>query len=121
MTAEIRVVVAAHSREVKTALFLALTGLSDVLIVAAAASTAELVSYCQTFRPDVAIVEDGLPGQPLPDVLAELVSSMEGQRLFVIDGIGTIGEIARIPGVTVFEDADRLIDALSTSESGVEP
>ena len=45
-----RLVVAVHSREVKTALFLALNGIT---IVATATSTAELVSYCRAFRPEV--------------------------------------------------------------------
>lgn len=78
------VALAAHSREKKTALYLALHATPEVTIVATAASTAELVSYCQAFLPDVAIVETGLPGRPLPSVLGDLQQSETPRRILVI-------------------------------------
>ena len=81
----LHLVVATHTREVKTALFLALNALPAITIVATATSTAELASYCHAFRPDFAIVESGLPGRPLRDVLAELVASRPDSRILLID------------------------------------
>ncbi len=78
------VVLALHSREVKTALYLALNATPDVTIVATATSTAELISYCHAFQPDVAIVETGLPGRPLPDVLGDFQQSETLRRILVI-------------------------------------
>jgi DNA-binding NarL/FixJ family response regulator len=92
------VVLAAHSRELKTALYLAINATPDVTIVATAASTAELVSYCHAFQPEVAIVETGLPGRPLPNVLGDLQQSKTPRRILVIgedDAMSLAREIAK--------------------------
>ena len=80
------IVLAAHTREVKTALYLALNAAAEVTVVATAASTAELVSYCHAFLPDVAIVETGLPGRPLDEVLSDFEQSASPQRILIIGG-----------------------------------
>ncbi len=80
------IVLAAHTREVKTALYLALNATFDVTVVATAASTAELVSYCHAFLPDVAIVETGLPGRSLPGVLSDLETSATPRRILIVGG-----------------------------------
>jgi DNA-binding NarL/FixJ family response regulator len=103
------VVVAVHSREVKTALFVALNGVETVTIVAVAGSTAELVSYCQTFRPDVAIVEAGLPGQPIEPVLAEIEQSSNVERLLVIGDDKQPGMYASIPSAEILKDVEHLL------------
>ena len=104
-----RLVVAVHSREVKTALFLALNGLISITIVATATSTAELVSYCRAFRPDVAVVESGLPGRPFDETLQRVDELMAAGRIFVIDG-GP--EVVQATNAEVFTDIDDLVAAL---------
>jgi DNA-binding NarL/FixJ family response regulator len=107
-----RLVVAVHGREVKTALFLALTGIEMITIVATATSTAELVSYCRAFRPDLAIVESGLPGKPLAETLGQLDEFMIGGTVFVIDGAS---ELVQAANAEVFTDVDDLVAALPVS------
>jgi DNA-binding NarL/FixJ family response regulator len=114
-----RLVVAIHGREVKTALFLALAGVDAVTIVATATLTAELVSYCRAFRPDVAVVESGLPGRPLSEALLQLGDSMKSGRILVVDGHGASDLVDEVPNAEVFKDIEHLVAALS--ESGAEP
>jgi DNA-binding NarL/FixJ family response regulator len=105
----LRLVVAVHTREVKTALFLALNGLMAITIVATATSTAELVSYCRAFRPDVAVVESGLPGRPFDETLQQLAKLMTEGRIFVIDcGPAEV----QATNAEVFTDIDDLVAAL---------
>ncbi len=106
----LRLVVAVHSREVKTALFLALNGLMSITIVATATSTAELVSYSRAFRPDVAIVESGLPGRPLDETLQQVDELMTAGRIFVIDGGPAEVQATK---AEVFTDIDDLVAVLS--------
>lgn len=110
-----RVVVAVHTREVKTALFLALSGMDAVTIVATATSTAELVSYCRSFQPDVAIFEHGLAGKPMVETLEQL------------DGLGAVGKVLVIDGHAeatrasisgVFTDVDDLVASLADGRKG---
>jgi hypothetical protein len=105
----LHLVVATHTREVKTALFLALNALPAVTIVAAATSTAELASYCHAFRPDFAIVESGLPGRPLRDVLAELVVARPDSRILLIDEHAELRTDLRLPEIDVFAALDQLL------------
>jgi hypothetical protein len=108
----LHLVVATHTREVKTALFLALNALPAVTIVAAATSTAELASYCHAFRPDFAIVESGLPGQPLSEVLTELKTSNPNSRfLFIADQAQPTAD-SKLPEIEVFNDLNQLIATL---------
>jgi len=107
-----RLVVAVHSREMKTALFLALSGVEVIEIVATANTTAELVTFWRAFRPDVAIVESGLPGWALDETINKLGERTEDGRIFLIDG-GEALDLARArPAVEVFKDIDSLIAAL---------
>lgn len=113
-----RLVVAVHSREVKTALFLALNGINGITIVATATSTAELVSYCRAFRPDVVIVESGLPGRPLGETMPQLGDSMGAGQILVIDGNGAIDIVNEMPNAEVFKDIDHLVSTLPESKLG---
>jgi AmiR/NasT family two-component response regulator len=113
-----RLVVAVHSREVKTALFLALNGINGITIVATATATAELVSYCRAFRPDVVIVESDLPGRPLGETLPQLSDSMGAGRILLIDGHGAIDIVNEMPNAEVFKDIDHLVSTLPESTLG---
>jgi DNA-binding NarL/FixJ family response regulator len=103
------VVLATHSREIKTALFLALNAIPTITIVATAASTAELISYCHSFRPDTAIVENGLPGRALGSVLHELGTSIPELRTLLIDEQDNLKDDYELIHVEVFTDLDQLI------------
>jgi chemotaxis response regulator CheB len=103
------VVVATHSREIKTALFLALNSDPMITIVATATSTAEMITYWQAFQPEVVIVESGLPGKPLGPVVAEIGSSAPGIRILVIDEHATADLFRNTTNVEVFTDLDQLI------------
>ena len=107
-----RLVVAVHGREMKTALFLALTGIEAVDIVATASSTAELVSYWHAFRPDVAIVESRLPGRALGEVLVEIDDSMFAGQIFLIEGPDTAGIALDHITVRLFQDIDQMVSAI---------
>jgi DNA-binding NarL/FixJ family response regulator len=108
----ILLVLATHRREIKTALFLALKAIPAATIVATAASTAELISYCHAFRPDIAIVESGLPGRSLRAVLTELGSSNLGIRMLLIDESGEPNPDLRTMNIEVFTNLDQLLATL---------
>ena len=110
-----RLVVGIHSREVKTALFLALSALTGVTIVATATSTAELASYVRAFLPDVSVIEGGLPGWPLDETLRKLDAIGQG-RVLIIDGEDALDLARSTSNVEVFEDIDDLVAALPATE-----
>jgi DNA-binding NarL/FixJ family response regulator len=105
----LHIVVATHSREVKTALFHSLNAIPTVTIVATSTSTAELVNYTHAFRPEIVIVETGLPGLPLSDVLGELHTVNPGLRILLIGEDTEVRAFLDIPNVEVFSDLDLLI------------
>ena len=115
----VRVVVAVHSREVKTSLFLALNGLDDVAIVATANSTAELVSYTRALTPTFALVEIGLPGRPIGEVIEKLHEDAPGCRVLVVAGAGDGAVSSASSDVEVFRDVDQLVTVLP--ETGLDP
>ena len=108
----VHVVLATHSREVKTALFHSLHAIPTITIVATGASTAELVNYTHAFRPDVVIVETGLPGLPLNDVLVELGTTHPALRVLLIGENTEMKTYPILPIVDVFADLDLLIAAI---------
>jgi hypothetical protein len=108
----VHIIVATHTRELKTALFIALNAIPAVAIVATAASTAELASYCHAFRPDFAIVQSGLPGRSLGDVLAELTASNPESQLLLIDDQAQPTADPTMPEIEIFTDIDQLIATL---------
>jgi DNA-binding NarL/FixJ family response regulator len=113
-----RLVIAVHSREVKTALFLALNGIDSITIVATATSTAELVSYWRAFRPDVAIVENGLPGRSLGEAFSQLDDAKWGGRILIIDPDSTIDLELDLSEGEAFGDVEHLVASLpATDES----
>jgi DNA-binding NarL/FixJ family response regulator len=105
----ITLIVATFRREVKTALFLALRAMPAVTIVATATSTGELISYCHAFRPNIAIVESGLPGRSLRAVLTELGSSNPGMRMLVIDENAEPDPGLKTMDIGIFTNLDQLL------------
>ena len=104
-----RIVAGVHSRDVKTALFLALDA-EGADIVATATTTSELISYCRSFRPDVAIVEGSLPGRQLDETLDE-VAAFAGRAL-VIDPEGRATAHLGDHHAELFLDVAQVVDAL---------
>lgn len=111
-TRSTHLVVATHTRELKTALFLALTAIPAVSIVATAASTAELVSYCHTFQPKTTIVEDGLPGRPLTSVLYELGTAIPEMRILLIDEHADAENNFELIDVEIVTDPEQLMSMI---------
>jgi len=107
-----RLVVAVHSREVKTALFLALSGIEALEIVATATSTAELVSYCRAFRPDVAVVESDLPGRPMDETLKNLDDANCSKQIFLIESPDSPDVAIDLTSAELFRDVDQMVAAI---------
>jgi hypothetical protein len=108
----VHIIVATHTRELKTALFVALNAIPAIAIVATATSTAELASYCHAFRPDFAIVQSGLPGRSLGEVLTELTASNPESQLLLIDDQAQPTADPTMPEIEIFTDIDQLIATL---------
>jgi DNA-binding NarL/FixJ family response regulator len=107
-----RAVVAAKSREVKAALFVAMSGREDIEIVASATSAAETVTFCRAFRPDILILEAKLPGRPLAEVIAGVAEPMQDGRIFVL-GTAPIAEVpsgVEVLGLDQIDDLARPVD-----------
>lgn len=107
-----RIVLATHSRELKMSLFLALNTLADVSIVATASATAELLSYGKALRPDVVIIETGLPGRDLDDAVERLETYIGPGRILLIDSADANKVAKNHPKVQRFADLGRLIEAV---------
>ena len=106
------VVVAAHSREVRTALFIALNAIPSITIAATATSSAELTSFCRAFQPEIAIVEGGLPGSPLSEFLSAFESLDAPARILVIGGEETESLAADFGKAEALRDVDHLLQII---------
>ena len=104
-----RLVIAVRTAEVKTGLFLALNGDPDVAIVATATTTAELVTYCRALLPDIAIVEDRLPGRSMHEALLEATTASPDSRFLLIEDDGETQTEVRPPRIETFSGLDQLI------------
>ena len=107
----LQVILATHNREVQTALFHSLNAISTVTIVATGTSTAELVNYSQAFLPDIVIVEAGLPGLPLSEVLTELRTMRPPPRVLLIGEDAQLKTSPSLSPIEVFADLELLIAA----------
>ena len=110
------IVLATHTREVKTALYLALSASPNITIVATATSTAELVSYCRAFLPDVTIIESGLPGRSLAEALSEFERSATPRRILIIGEDEASDLASGISKAEVLRDTDHLAKILPELE-----
>ena len=104
-----RIVIAVHTKEVRTGLFLALNGHPSISIVATATTTAELVSYCRAFEPDAAIVETHLPGRTMHEALREATNASPDSRFLLIDDNTAVQPEVRPPQIEVFSGLDQLV------------
>jgi len=102
-------VIAVHTKEVRTGLFLALNKHPSITIVASATTTAELVSYCRAFEPDVAIVENRLPGRTMHESLSEATEASPNSRFLLIDDDTNLQSMVRPPKIEAFTSLDQLV------------
>jgi DNA-binding NarL/FixJ family response regulator len=107
-----RLLIAVHSRDVRRALFLGLNGIESVTIVGTATTAAELLSLCRALAPGVVIVEAGLPGQPLEDLLTSVEDLSLDCRVLVVDPCARYEDKIGAKGVEVFSDIDHLVAAV---------
>ena len=109
----LRLLLAIHTRELKTALFLALSERPALQIIASATNTAELLSYGRTFQPDAIALEWEIPGRPLAGVIPTLIQACPSAELLIVCRPSSRQEIRDLaPTVQVFDDPEALIDKL---------
>ncbi len=110
---KLRLLLAIHTRELKTAFFLALSNRRAVQTVASATNTAELLSYSRTFQPDAIALEWEMPGRPMADVLPALTQACPSAELLIISRPSSHQQIRDAePSFSVFDDPEELIGAL---------
>ena len=80
----IKLLLAVHTRELKTAFFLSLSGEPEVKIVATAVNSAELLTYNRAFQPQVIVLEWELPGEPVHDILPRLSQAESSPKIFLV-------------------------------------
>jgi DNA-binding NarL/FixJ family response regulator len=108
-----RLLIAVHSRDVRRALFLALSGIEQVAIVGTATTTAELLSLCTALAPSAVVVEAGLPGEPLENLLGSIEGLRLDSRVLILDlHLRHEDELAG-RGLEAFGDIDDLVAAAS--------
>jgi CheY-like chemotaxis protein len=109
----LRLLLAIHTRELKTAFFLALSHQPSVHVVASATNTAELLTYGRTFQPDAIALEWEMPGRPVADVLPALTQVCPSAELLIISRPSSRGQIRDVaPDVRVFDDPEELLTTL---------
>ena len=111
----LRLLLAIYTRELKTALFLALSEQSALQIVALVTNTAELLSYSRTFQPDAIALEWEMPGRSMADVLPTLTQACSSAEILIINRPSSRQQIRDIaPSANVFDDPEELLTTLET-------
>ena len=120
----IRVLVAEDARQVRETL-IALLGLEgDIEVAAVLASGDQVVPAALEHRPDVALLDIGLPGTDGITAAAELASRLPGCRVLILTGMATPGVLsaalcAGVSGYLLKEgSAEHLIDAVRAVARG---
>jgi DNA-binding NarL/FixJ family response regulator len=108
-----RLLVAVHSRNVRKALFLALSGIEQVAIVGTATTTAELASLNRALAPGLVVVEVGLSGEPLEDLLRSIEKLRLDCRVLIIDPCAQQEDKIAAGGLELFSNIDHLVAAVS--------
>lgn len=92
-----QVVVAVSTRELKTAIFLALSSEPGIRVVATAVNTAELLTYARSFQPAVIIFELELKGTPMADVLEKLGEVSPDSKVLIISKPSSFEQTLELP------------------------
>lgn len=114
-----RVVMAAATREMRTALFVA-TNASNIRIVATASTLAELTTYTRSFQPDIVIVADDLGRRAdLVARISALKETVHQGRIFVVGP--SAGALAEATGALPIDESRDVLDALFVPAAGTDP
>ena len=120
----IRVLVAEDARQVRETL-VALLGLEeDIEVAVAVAAGDQVVSAALHYRPDVALLDVGLPGVDGITAAAELARQLPGCRVLILTGTATPGTLsaalrAGVSGYLLKDgSSERLIGAVRAVASG---
>jgi DNA-binding NarL/FixJ family response regulator len=110
---KLRMLLAIHTRELKTAFFLALSDRPSVQIVATATNTAELLTYSRTFQPDVIALEWEMPGRPVADVMPTLAEACASTEILIVSRPSSRQQIRDLaPRATVVDEPEELVSTL---------
>ncbi len=110
---KLRLLLAIHTRELKTGFFLALSDQPWVQVVASAINTAELLSYNRTFQPDAIALEWELPGRPVVDLLPTLTQACPTAEILIISRPSSYQQIRDVsPCISVFDQPEELMNTL---------
>ncbi|MGI9665727.1 MAG: hypothetical protein ACR2N2_01325 [Acidimicrobiia bacterium] len=109
----IRVVVGIRSREVRTALFVALDSLQGMHVVGSATSAAETTTLCRTLKPDVAILEQGLSDWELDDLLDSVVEPIGSGTVLVVSHDNVTDVVNRYENVRLLDGIDEISEAMN--------
>jgi DNA-binding NarL/FixJ family response regulator len=104
----VRMVVGIGSRDVRSALFVALDALDGLRVAGSGTSAAEVITLCRTLQPDAVVIEDGLSDWTLEDLLDAIVIPMWSGDVLVISGAATTSVIDRYENVRLVEGIEEI-------------
>lgn len=112
--AQISLLLAIFTRELKTAFFLALSDESNLQIIATASNTAELSTFSRSLQPNVIVLEWDLPGKPMSELYPVLTQADFPPAIFIIGKPSSEHHIRDLaPDCDLFTDPEALIQALN--------
>ena len=117
----VRTVVGIGSREMRSALFVALDSLDDVRVVGSATSAAEIVTLCRSLHPDVALVEQGLSDWDLTELLDAVVAPMSSGDVLVLSADADADVIDRYENAQLVGGMDDLASILGSRSDSDDP
>lgn len=110
-----RLLLAVHTRELKSAFFFALAAKPSVRIVATAANTAELLTFSRTLQPDGIVLEWELPGRSMAEVYPQLTALADAGQVFIINKPSSDEQVRELASLANhFDDPESLVGALET-------
>jgi DNA-binding NarL/FixJ family response regulator len=110
---KLRLLLAIHTRELKTAFFVALDSQPLWELVATAANAAELLTYSHALHPDAIVLEWELPGRPMAEVLPALAQTSPCTEISVICRPSSWQQVRDLaPTARLYEDPEELIASL---------
>lgn len=106
------------SRDVRSALFVALDALDGLRVVGSGTSAAEVITLCRTLQPEVVVVEDGLSDWALEDLLDAVVNPAWSGDVLVISGTATTDVIDRYENAHLVQGIEEIVAAVNRRRPG---
>ncbi len=120
-----RLLLALHTRELKTAFFLALSAEPEVQIVATAVNSAELLTYTRAFQPKIIVMEWELPGLPVSEVIPKLTATESGPKIFITGKPSSepeLQEFSKVENIFLIDRSpEKFIKALQMGNPSMDP